>query len=138
MAGLAYAIVLSVPWMLAADGGFPLTRFLWLVACYAWPTAVTLLLVATTTHRHRVIVAGIYVAVIIAIGTIARAQALVYFLVLRQRRGHGALLAAFLTRRIRAVGPLILAFMVTGVTGAFALVSLAGSHEDTVCGALRR
>lgn len=32
--GLAYAVILALPWMLFADGGFVLIRFLWLVLCY--------------------------------------------------------------------------------------------------------
>ena len=39
------------------------------------------------------------------------------------------LLAAFLTRRIRAVGPLVLAFMIAGVTGALLTVTLVGSND---------
>lgn len=53
------------------------------------------------------------------------------------------LLAAFLTRRVRAVRPLVLAFMVVGVTGAFLAVTIAGSdalarRAEALEGAFRR
>jgi hypothetical protein len=43
--GLAYAIILALPWMLFADGGFVLTRFLWLVLCYSWPVVIAVSLI---------------------------------------------------------------------------------------------
>jgi len=135
VAGLAYAIVLSLPWMLTAGGGFPLTRLLWLVVCYAWPTLVTLLLVATTTPRQRFIVASVYFGLVVLIGGIALVRnsglglnELVFFWLFANGPAT-VLLAAFLARRIRAVGPLVLAFMVAGVTGALLTVTIAGSND---------
>ena len=135
VAGLAYAFVLSLPWMVTAGGGFPLMRLLWLVVCYAWPTVVTLLLVVTTTRRQGYIVAGVYFGLVVAVGSIVLARnpgtgagGLIYFWIF----ANGAatmLLAAFLARRIRAVGPLVLAFMIAGVTGALLLVTIAGSSD---------
>jgi len=135
IAGLAYAIVLSLPWMITAGDGFPLTRFLWLFACYAWPTVLTLMLVATTTVRGRFIVAGGYFGLVSLIGLIALlrnpvlgAGELIFFWFFANG-GATLLLDAALTRRIRAVGPLVLAFMVVGVTGAFVAVSVADSSD---------
>jgi hypothetical protein len=135
LAGLAYAFVLSLPWMVTAGGGYPLTRLLWLVVCYAWPTVVTLLLVVTTTRRQGYIVAGVYFGLVVAVSSVALvrnpgagAGDLIYLWIF----ANGAatvLLAAFLTRRIRAVGPLVLAFMIAGVTGALLLVTIAGSSD---------
>ena len=135
VAGLAYALVLSLPWMVTAGGGFPLTRLLWLVVCYAWPTAITLLLVATTTRRQKIIVASVYFGLVVSVWGIALAHnvglglnELIFFWLFTNGAGT-VLLAAFLTRRIRAVGPLVLAFMIAGVTGAFLTVTLAGSND---------
>jgi len=71
VAGLAYACVLSLPWMVTAGGGFSLTRLLWLVVCYAWPTVVTLLLVVTTTRRQGYFLAGVYFGLVVAVSSIA-------------------------------------------------------------------
>jgi len=134
-AGLAYAFVLSLPWMVRAGAGFPLTRLLWLVVCYAWPAAVTLLLVSTTTPRQGIMVASVYFGLVILIGGIALARnaglglnELLFFWLFANGPAT-VLLAAFMTRRIRAVGPLVLAFMVAGVTGALLTVTIAGSND---------
>lgn len=135
IAGLAYAFVISLPWMLTADGGFPLTRLVWLMVCYAWPAIITLLLVVTTTRRQDYIVAGIYFGLVVAVSSVvlvrnpgAAAVDLVYLWLFANGAGT-VLLAAFLARRIRAVGPLVLAFMVLGVTGALLVVSIVGSND---------
>jgi len=135
IAGLAYAFVISLPWMLTAAGGFPLTRLVWLMVCYAWPAIITLLLVVTTTRRQDYIVAGVYFGLVVAVSSIvlvrnpdAATVDLVYLWLFANGAGT-VLLAAFLARRIRAVGPLVLAFMVLGVTGALLVVSIVGSHD---------
>jgi hypothetical protein len=135
IAGLAYAFVISLPWMLTAADGFPLTRLVWLMVCYAWPAIITLLLVVTTTRRQDYIVAGVYFGLVVVVSSIvlvlSPGAATVDFVRLWLfANGAGTvLLAAFLARRIRAVGPLVLAFMVLGVTGALLVVSLVDSHD---------
>jgi hypothetical protein len=135
VAGLAYAAVMSVPWMVTAGGGFLPTRLLWLLACYAWPGVLTLLLVATTAWRGKAAIAGIYFAMMALIGAIAlvctptlKPGELIFFWFFANGV-NTALLGTFMIRRIRAVGPLVLAFMVAGVTGAFLTVAVAGSDE---------
>jgi hypothetical protein len=135
IAGLAYAFVLSLPWMLTAGGGFPLTRLLWLAVCYAWPTTVTLLLVTTTTLRQRVMVAGVYFGLAVSFGGIALAcnaglglNELV-FIWLFANGPATVLLAAFLTRRIRAVGSLVLAFIFLVVAGPLLTLTLADGND---------
>lgn len=68
IAGLAYAVVMSFPWMVSAEGGFPALRFLWLVSCYAWPSVLAILITATTTGRGRVAVIGIYIVLMAGVG----------------------------------------------------------------------
>ena len=135
VAGLAYAVILCLPWMITADGGFPLPRFIWLVVCYAWPVVLTLQLVAVASRRGRLWIAGIYLLLVIFSATLALVRnpvldvgQLLFFWLFANAAGT-LLLAAFLTRRIRAVGSLVLAFVVVGVTGAFLAVTLAGSDE---------
>jgi hypothetical protein len=133
VAGLAYAVVMSLPWMIGAEGGFSLTRLSWLIICYAWPGVLTLPLVAATASRERFMIIGLYFALVAVVGTIALVRnpglgigQLVFFWLFANGAGT-VLLVAFLTRRVRAVGPLVLAFMVAGVTGAFLVVTVAGS-----------
>ncbi|HSB80346.1 MAG TPA: hypothetical protein VLM91_16315 [Candidatus Methylomirabilis sp.] len=133
LAGLAYAIVLATPWMVFAEGGFIPTRFLWLLLCYSWPIVLAVSLVAATSRRERLLVGGIYLAILACIGLWAlvrnaelSAGQLGFFWLWENVPGT-VLLLAFLQRRVRAVGPLVLVFMVAGVTGAFLAIGLAGS-----------
>ena len=48
------------------EGGFVLARFLWLLSCYAWPTALTVGLVVATTTRQRVAVGLAYLLMLFA------------------------------------------------------------------------
>lgn len=140
IAGLVYALVLSGAWMRFSwyDGGFVLARFLWLLSCYAWPTALTIGLVVATTTRQRLAVGVAYLAMLFAFSgwglvrnpelsalDIARFWAITNL-------PATVLLLAFLHRRIRAVGPLVLAFMVVAVTGSQLAVGLAGQSEATL------
>src|SRR3954471_7123837 len=40
IAGFAYAIVLTSPYVVLTEGGVPLPRVLWLLSCYLWPAAL--------------------------------------------------------------------------------------------------
>lgn len=137
--GLAYALVLFGAWQyFTRDGGFVLSRFLWLMSCYAWPIALAVGLVATVDLRQRLLVALGYFAIVLAVA--------VHGLLRNAGLGFGqlatvwlltnapatVLLLAFLHRRVRAVGPLVLCFMVVAVTGSQVAVSLVGSNDATM------
>jgi hypothetical protein len=135
VAGLCYALILSLPWLLTAEGGFSLMRLLWLFVCYLWPAIVTLLLVFATTARQKTIIVGVYFGFVAVMGSVALARnpdldpgQLIFFWSFANVAGT-LLLSFFLARKIRAVGPLVLAFMVLGVTGAFLVVTIAGSND---------
>lgn len=145
IAGLIYALVLTGAWMRFSwdDGGFVLARFLWLLSCYAWPTALTIGLVVATTTRQRLAVGAVYVLMLFAFagwGLVRNpsvsALDIAYFWAITNLPAT-VLLLAFLHRRIRAVGPLVLAFMVVAVIGAQVAVSLAGQNEATMGLAVR-
>ncbi len=140
VAGLVYALVLSGAWMRFSwyDGGFVLTRFLWLLSCYAWPTALTVGLIVATTTRQRVAVGIAYLAMLFAFAGwgLVRNPSLSALDIARfwaiTNLPATLLLFAFLHRRIRAVGPLVPAFMVVAVIGAQVAISLAGQSETTL------
>lgn len=133
-AGLVYALVLTGAWMRFSwdDGGFVLARFLWLLSCYAWPTALTVGLVVATTTRQRVAVGLAYLAMLFAFAGwgLVRNPSLSALDIARfwaiTNLPATVLLLAFLHRRIRAVGPLVLAFMVVAVIGSQVAVGVAG------------
>ncbi|MBN8442120.1 MAG: hypothetical protein J0M28_10540 [Thauera sp.] len=140
-AGLVYALVLGGTWMLLArDSGFPLLRFLWLLSCYAWPTVLAVGLIAAVTRRQRLQLGGLYFSLLLALAVAGVARnaelslgQLAGFWLLTNAPAT-VLLLAFLQRRVRAVGPLILAFMVVAITGSQLAVSLV-SRSDAAVGA---
>lgn len=141
--GLAYALVLFGAWQyFTRDGGFVLSRFLWLMSCYAWPIVLAVGLVAAVDLRQRLLVALGYFAIVLAVavyGLLRNAGLdfgqLVTFWLLTNAPAT-LLLLAFLHRRVRAVGPLVLCFMVVAVTGSQLAVGLLGSNDAAIHAAI--
>jgi len=138
-AGLAYALVLTAAWMQLTweDGGFVPTRFLLVFACHAWPAVLGVGLVTADTTRQRLSLGLAYVLPLLALAAWALARnpalsALDLALFWASTNLPPTLLLAFLHRRIRAVGPLVLAFMLVAVLGAETAVRLAGQNEATM------
>lgn len=139
LAGVAYAAVFTTVWMVrVTPDGFIPGRALWLLASYWWPTAVVLALITTTTRGGMLAIGAGYAAVMAVLGSYLRARnpsltagmLLVFWLT--TNGPETALLLAFLARRIRAVGPLVLAFVTAGVAGAAILVQVVGLDEDVL------
>lgn len=130
--GLAYALVLTLAWMMAAKEGFALTRFLFLFSCYSWPVVVAMSLVHPPRRRRVAIFYGAFVLLVVAIAMVRNPDItigqLVYFWLFANGPGT-VLLGAFINRRVRAVGPIVLAFMVAAVTGSVLVVDIVGSSE---------
>jgi hypothetical protein len=133
--GFAYALIMALAWMITAGGGFPPGRFLWLLACYLWPAVIALYLVRSTgvgTLRRLVGIYFLLVASCILFVMIRNPDTsigqLVYFWVFANLPAT-LIFLSFLYYRIRAVGPLVLAFMLAGVTGAIVLVQIMGGDD---------
>lgn len=110
--GLAYALTLTIPWMVTTGGGFILTRFLWLFACYAWPSVLTLGVILAMDLRESFSVVGGYFAFLLLVALYGMIRnptltigELVYFWLFANAPGT-ILLLVFLRRRVRAVGQL--------------------------------
>ncbi|HSL43502.1 MAG TPA: hypothetical protein VK897_08720 [Anaerolineales bacterium] len=124
IAGLCYALMMTIVFIAANDDGFYPVRFLVLFWYYAWPVVVTIWLVAGATWRTRLIVLSIYFFILVFLVAIA----LVTNSVLNWRQLAALwlltnfvialVLFAFFNRRIRAMGPLVLTFMIIAVTGS--------------------
>ena len=108
-------------------------RFSYLTWVNAWPVVLTTNLVATATRRSRIIGLVLYFSVGIALGILLlqRSPDLTTFQLAYLWSDASlipsVLLLFFLNRRIRAVGPLVLVFMIVGAIGATLLVSVSGS-----------
>ena len=127
IAGLCYALVTTIIFLLATKSGFHLLGFLIIFWYYAWPVVVTICLVAAPTWRTRFIVLGVYFLIMIVLGTIALLAnsllswveiILLWFLT---NLPAAILLFFFVHRRFQAVGPLALTFMLFAVTGSILL-----------------
>jgi hypothetical protein len=142
-AGLAYALVLTSAWLVFTRGdGFVLSRFLWLLSCYAWPTALAVGMLAAVSRGQRLLVALAYFGMLFAVaiyglmrnGELSVAQLASFWML--TNAPATVLLLAFLHRWVRAVGPLVLSFMVTAVIGSQVLVSVTASSESAMRGAV--
>ena len=135
--GFAYALVFTAPWIITSGVGFKLNSFLWLFTCYMWPVVLVISLVAVTSRREAFYVAGGYFGIVVVIALYTLAQSSAFRLILWQFvylwfhiNGVGTVLSlAFLRHRIRAVGPLVLVFMVMGTTGALLAFEWATNNE---------
>lgn len=137
ISGLAYALVMTAGWLLSTgDYAPPATRVSMLFWSYAWPGTLAVLLVAAYARARRWQVLGAYFGVLAVIAAVARARnpgmgilEPVGFWAL-SNGAETTLLLTFLVRPIRAVGPLVLAFMVLAAVGAMAaLIAMMASER---------
>jgi hypothetical protein len=135
-AGGAFAAVMTAAWLVATrDQSMPLSKLLLLFWTYFWPAILTVNLVAGLRHHHRALVAAYFgaYAVLVAIA-LARNPAMQWYeLPLYWLLINGpptVLLAAFLTRRIRAVGPMVLAFTIIAVIGSQVPATIVSNDES--------
>jgi hypothetical protein len=131
-AGLAYAIVMAS--LDAAWLGFIWQRFLFITIGFAWPMVITVgLAIAVSWRGYAMLVVGYALAL-----AGASAPALVFTNTIGQLlttwlliNGPGTLLAfAFLARPIRAVGSLVLVFMIAAVGGAVFAVDFCNQSDQ--------
>lgn len=135
LAGLAFAMVIAFPRTIQPDRHFYPGRYTWITVCYLWPLVVALWLM-TPERRWRLQIAAVYVATLGVVGTwvlLKNPEASAYQLPLYWVLTNGwesLVPLAFLIRPLRAIGPLVLIFVVAGVTGAAVLVTVAGLSEE--------
>lgn len=137
VAAVVYALLMTAGWLLATgDQSIVLIKLLVIFWTYLWPLVLTVLLVAAYDRGRRVQVFGVYfvvLSVLIAIAVLRNPDLGIVALPLYWIILNGpptVLLLTFLLRRIRAVGPLVLAFMVAIAIGSQSILSVAGANED--------
>ncbi len=137
VAGVAYALVVTFAWMLAAGGDLAVSRFLVLFLVFSWPTVVSFIIVASGNRAQTLAISLAYFAVLgVVAGWIALLQSGVslfdsFVLWAVMNAPATILLAAFLRRSVRAIGPIVLAFMIAGITG-ISLFTLGGLSIDAL------
>lgn len=134
--GCAFSLVVTAAFMIAAADGFYPVRFLLLLWVFAWPALLAYNLVAAVGRRMQLLSAGAYLVVFLLLVTagVLRSDTTsageLVMLWLLMNLPPTLLLLAYLARRIRAVGPLVLVFMVLALTGSLLIQSLVGANED--------
>jgi hypothetical protein len=131
-AGAAYAAVMTAGTLLATRQAFLWSRVLLLSWTFLWPAVLNVVVVAAYDGRRRRRVLGAYALGLIAIGIFVAARnsvtvaATVPVYWLLTNGAETVLVLLSFTRRIRAVGPLVLAFMIALAIGSQTLLVAAG------------
>jgi len=135
LGGLAYALVMTTAQMIIAGGGFYPIRFLMIFTCYAWAMVLCLMFLLPAV-RLRIVCAYLAALAVIPIVGLIRSADLTLMQIIQLWFVFNAaatlLLFAFLHQRVRAVGPLVLMFMVATVTGAFVMVSAFIENQELI------
>ena len=133
--GMLFATVIAGAFMVSGRLEFAPMPFLMLWWTYAWPVVLTTNLVSGVTFRRSLVVAGLYFLGFAGVCGLALARnpdvtaSNLILLWLATNGPASALLALFLMRRVRAVGPLVLVFIVLGVIGSNANLGLIDRQE---------
>ena len=135
ISGIVFAAVMSSAFFLSSEIEPNWVSLLAIAVSYLWPAALTTIIVAAQARRTKLAIVILYFLVFGLINAIAlsRSPALTIGEVVLYWSFYNLppslLLIIFLNRRIRAVGPLVLTFVIVGVTGATLATSVAGSSD---------
>ncbi len=136
--GVLYALILTTPWMINSGGGFLPVRVLWLFSCYLWPAVLAVIFVTTVSRKEIILAVSLYISLVLSTGLTAlyfsaelSPWEIAYFWLFANAPAT-ILLLSFLHRRVRSVGPLVLTFMIAGVTGAVVVVELFGMSDSAL------
>ena len=134
IAGCCFAAAMTAAFLTAGKMSFSPFRFAFLTWVNAWPVLMAIDLAVGLSRRGKTIGALVYFLIGGVIGTIVLAKnpgmpiGQLLYLWLEFNAAPTILLLVFLNRRIRALGPLVLVFMILGVTGASLVVTLIGNN----------
>ena len=132
-AGCCFAAVMTAAFLLAGKLAFSPFRFLFMTWANAWPILIAIDFTVGFRRGKWIglavyfLIGGILGSTLLAKSPNLKIAELLYFW-LDVNAPPTMLLLIFLNRRIRAVGPLVLVFMMLGVTGATLVVTLIGNH----------
>ncbi len=136
--GLAAVCVVTVSQLASGGLEFGALRFVFVGWVLAWPIVLTLCLVAAATPRTRLTAVVAYFVGLCAIGVVGLRMSpdltvlQVVGLWLLMNVVPTLLLLASLNRRVRAVGPLMLTFLVVTLAGPTLALAALGSSESVL------
>lgn len=135
VAGTVYAVLMALAMQVSDGMGVLPIRTAVLTVVHLWPALLAVMLVAAYDRWHRVALLLPYFVAVGALWLIAphdddsgglRDAAVVWLLT---NGPATVLLAAFMWRRIRAVGPLVLSYMVLALLGSQAIIGWMAADE---------
>jgi hypothetical protein len=135
LAGCCFAATMTAAFLASAKMDFLPFRFMYFTWANSWPVLIAVDLVVGLSRRGKLIGTLVYFLVGGVIGAVLLAKSAglpmgqLLYIWLDLNAIPTVLLLVFLNRRIRAVGPLVLVFMILGVTGASFVVTLTGNNQ---------
>lgn len=134
-AGGSFGLVMTAAFLTATEAGFLPFRTLMLFWTYAaWPAVITVNLVAAFSLRARLQTVALYFIVLTILTAIAVARSpalswgqIAYFWI-STNAPPTLLMMAFLSRPVRAVGPLVVTFLVVALAGVATLLAIAANN----------
>jgi len=132
--GGAYALVMASAHLLAGGLEILPVRFVFLFWVFVWPVVLTMGIVAVATRPARFALTAAYFIGVSALGAVGMQSSpdltwgQVFLLWILSDLPPTILLLTYLSRRVRAVGPLVLTFMFLALTGTGVAVSIGGSR----------
>lgn len=135
LGGVAYGLIMAAAQLLADALEFRPIRFLFLFWVFVWPVVLTVGVVAAVTRFATTALVASYFAGLLALGAVSipfNASLTWSALFLSWALNDlppTILLAMCLSRRVRAVGPLVLIFILLALIGSDIAVSIAGSDK---------
>ncbi len=135
IAGCCFAAAMTAAFLTAGKMDFLPFRFMYLTWVNSWPVLIAVDLAVGLSRRGKLIGAVIYFLIGGVLGAVLLAKSpgqpvgQLLYLWLEFNAVPTVLLLVFLNRRIRALGPLVLVFMILSVTGASFVVTLTGNNQ---------
>jgi hypothetical protein len=136
IAGCGFAAVMATAFLSASKIDLSSIRLLFFIWVNAWPVVLAIDLAVGLSRRGRLIAIASYffVGAVVISNVLHRDLGLplgqLLYLWLNSNLAATLLLVVFLNRRIRAVGPLVLVFMVLCVAGMILIVSFTGDNHN--------
>lgn len=136
--GAAFTLIMTAAVLLSGTSDFFIIRALLVFCVYAWPIVLTLNLVAASSRKDILITVGAYFSILIVLTILALIKSneltlgQVFMLWGITNLPPTVLILAFLVRPIRAVGPMVLAFMILALTGSVIALALIGSSDEAL------
>jgi hypothetical protein len=134
--GLGFALVMALGWVSSGGEGIGFLQLVVVTWNFAWPALLSVVLVSAGSARDLVRLSGGYFGILAVLGLVAvtnseeltAGQLVGLWLILNAP--PTLLIALFLSRPVRAVGPLVLAFLLVVSGGAVVTVTLMASSES--------